>query len=88
MCYILFWKFVEEDMNSVFWNLKRIGDGLGDVLDELFFLLRSSPRKQTDLYGWHLLLLSDEVLRVREVRSRDTIHDVYGLNTFHHESFP
>ena len=54
MCYVLFGKFVEEDVNSVFWNLKRIGNGLGDVLDELLLLLRSSPWKQTDLNGWHL----------------------------------
>jgi hypothetical protein len=30
---------------------------MGDVLDELLLLLWSPPRKQTDLNGWHLLLL-------------------------------
>ena len=57
MCYILFGNFIQKDVNSVFWNLKRISDGMGDVLDELLLLLWSPPRKQTDLNGWHLLLL-------------------------------
>ncbi len=65
MCYIFFGKFVEEDVNSIYRNLKRIRDGMGDVLDELLLLLWSSPWKQTDLNGWHLLLLSNHVLRVR-----------------------
>ncbi len=58
MRYILFGNFVEEDVNSVFWNLKRIGNGMGDVLNEFLLLLRSSPWKQTDLNGGHLFLLS------------------------------
>jgi len=57
MRYVLFGNFVEEDVDSVLWNLKRIGNGLGNVLDELLLLLWSSTRKQTDLNGWHLLLL-------------------------------
>jgi len=57
MRYILFRNLVEKDVNSVFWDLKRIGNGLGNVLDELLLLLRSSTWKQTDLNGWHVLLL-------------------------------
>ena len=58
MRYILLGNFIEEDMNSVFWNLKRISNGMGDVLDEFLLLLRGSPWKQTDLNSRHLLLLS------------------------------
>jgi hypothetical protein len=58
MRYILFGNFVEEDVNSVFWNLKRIGNSMGDVLNEFLLLLRSSPWKQTDLNDGHLFLLS------------------------------
>ena len=36
---ILFGKFVEEDVDSLFWNLKRIGNGMGDVLNEFLLLL-------------------------------------------------
>ena len=58
MCDILFGYFIEEDMNSVFWNLKRLGNGIRHFLNELFFLFRGSPWKQTDLNGGHLFLLS------------------------------
>ncbi len=57
MRYVLFGNLIEEDMNSVFWNLKRISDGIGDVLNELLLLLRGSPGKQTDLDSRHLVLL-------------------------------
>ena len=55
---ILFGNFIEEDMNSVFWNLKCLHNGIRHFLNELFLLLRGSPWKQTDLNGWHLFLLS------------------------------
>ena len=58
MRYILFGNFVEENVNPFFWNLKGIGNGMGDVLNELLLLLRSSPWKQTDLNGGHIFLLS------------------------------
>ncbi len=57
MRYVLFGTLIEEDMNSVFRNLKRISDGIGDVLNELLLLLRGSPGKQTDLDSGHLVLL-------------------------------
>lgn len=55
---VLFGKLIEEDVDSLFWNLKRIGNGLGDALNEFLLLLWSSSWKQTDLNGGHVFLLS------------------------------
>ena len=58
MADIFFRDFVQNDVDPFFRNPKRIGDGIGDVPNELLLLLRSSPWKQTDLYNGHLYLLS------------------------------
>ena len=58
--YILFWNFIKDNVNPVFWNLKGIGYGIGNVLNEFLLLLWSSPWKQTDLNDWHWYLLSYE----------------------------
>ena len=31
--YILFWNFIKDNVNPVFWNLKSIGYGIGNVLN-------------------------------------------------------
>jgi hypothetical protein len=45
---ILFGDFVEEDVDLIFWNLKRLNDGVGNFLDQFFLLRRGPP-----LHKWH-----------------------------------
>ena len=60
MADILLGKLMEKNVNPVFRDLKGICDGIGYLRDELFLLLRGSPRQQVDVDGWHRRLLSSE----------------------------
>ena len=81
MSYIFLGKFVEEYMNAVFWNLKRIRNGLGHVFDEFLLFVRGSSRKQTNLNGWHLLVLLKLDFEFGVMGSELTSSENYSLRT-------